>query len=139
MTSFLPGLGASQGAVIASTFLKKISSKGFFNDEDTLNEVKYLAHVYRQIGYECIGVSAMSGKNVDKVKALMHNKVSMFSGHSGVGKSTLVNAIEPSLDINWMLDLYPGQVNIVHFYDGIDEVSEFYSLAKTRIQFIFSE
>jgi ribosome biogenesis GTPase len=68
-------------------------------DEDTLNEVKYLAHVYRQIGYECIGVSAMSGKNVDKVKALMHNKVSMFSGHSGVGKSTLVNAIEPSLDI----------------------------------------
>ena len=46
---------------------------------------------------------------------------------------------EPSLDINWMLDLYPGQVNIVHFYDGIDEVSEFYSLGKTRIQFIFSE
>ena len=68
-------------------------------DEDTLNEVKYLAHIYRQIGYECIGVSAISGKNVDKVKALMHNKVSMFSGHSGVGKSTLVNAIEPSLDI----------------------------------------
>ncbi len=68
-------------------------------DEETLNEVKYLAHVYRQIGYECIGVSAISGKNVDKVKALMQNKVSMFSGHSGVGKSTLVNAIEPSLDI----------------------------------------
>ncbi len=68
-------------------------------DEETLDEVRYLAHIYRKIGYECIGVSAVTGKNVDKVKALMLNKVSMFSGHSGVGKSTLVNAIEPTLDI----------------------------------------
>lgn len=68
-------------------------------DDDALNEVKYLAHVYRKIGYECIEVSAVSGKNLEKVKALMHDKVSMFSGHSGVGKSTLINSIEPSLDI----------------------------------------
>ena len=68
-------------------------------DEETLNEVRFLAHIYREIGYECIGVSAKTGKNVDKVKALMLNKTSMFSGHSGVGKSTLVNAIEPSLNI----------------------------------------
>ena len=68
-------------------------------DEDTLLEVKYLAALYRQIGYECIGISATTGKNVDKVKALMKGKVSMFSGHSGVGKSTLVNAIEPTLDL----------------------------------------
>ena len=68
-------------------------------DEDTLNEVRYLAHVYRKIGYECIGISAETGKNVDKVKALMIGKVSMFAGHSGVGKSTLVNAIEPGLDL----------------------------------------
>jgi ribosome biogenesis GTPase len=68
-------------------------------DEDTLNEVKYLAHIYRQIGYQCIGVSAKTGKNVDKVKALMQDRVSMFSGHSGVGKSTLVNAIEPELNL----------------------------------------
>ena len=68
-------------------------------DEETLNEVRFLAHIYREIGYECIGVSAKTGKNVDKVKALMLNKVSMFSGHSGVGKSTLVNTIEPTLNI----------------------------------------
>lgn len=68
-------------------------------DEDTLLEVKFLAALYRKIGYECIGISAKTGKNIDKVKQLMKDKVSIFSGHSGVGKSTLVNAIEPGLDI----------------------------------------
>ncbi len=68
-------------------------------DKETLDEVRFLAHIYREIGYECIGVSATTGKNVDKVKAMMDDKVSMFAGHSGVGKSTLVNAIEPNLDL----------------------------------------
>ncbi|PVW17102.1 ribosome small subunit-dependent GTPase A [Marixanthomonas spongiae] len=75
-----------------------------FNKVDTYNkeellEVKYLAALYRDIGYECIGISAKTGKNVDKVKVLMQDKVSLFSGHSGTGKSTLVNAIEPTLDL----------------------------------------
>lgn len=68
-------------------------------DDDTLLEVKYLASIYRKIGYECIGISAKTGKNIDKVKQLMIDKVSIFSGHSGVGKSTLINAIEPGLDL----------------------------------------
>ncbi len=68
-------------------------------DKETILEAKYLASVYRKIGYECIGISAATGKNIDKVKTLMEGKVSMFAGHSGVGKSTLVNAIEPSLDL----------------------------------------
>lgn len=67
--------------------------------EEVLNEVKYLAHVYRKIGYECIGISAKTGKNIDKVKTLMKDKVSMFAGHSGVGKSTLINTLEPELDL----------------------------------------
>ena len=67
--------------------------------EDTLLEVKYLASVYKKIGYECISISAETGENSDKVKALMLGKVSMFAGHSGFGKSTLVNAIEPTLDL----------------------------------------
>lgn len=67
--------------------------------EDELLEVKFLAALYRNIGYHCIGISAATGKNIDKVKNLMLNKTSMFSGHSGVGKSTLVNSIEPSLSL----------------------------------------
>ena len=75
-----------------------------FNKIDTYNEeqileIKYLAALYRSIGYECIGISAKTGKNIDKVKQMMQGKVSMFSGHSGVGKSTLVNALEPTLEL----------------------------------------
>ena len=66
---------------------------------DTLLEVKYLAATYRKIGYECIGISAKTGKSIDKVKRFMKNKTSMFTGHSGVGKSTLVNKIEPGLNL----------------------------------------
>lgn len=68
-------------------------------DEDELLEVKFLASLYRDIGYTCIGISAKSGKNVGKVKELMLGKTSMFSGNSGVGKSTLINALEPTLNI----------------------------------------
>ncbi|WP_340065580.1 ribosome small subunit-dependent GTPase A [Ascidiimonas aurantiaca] len=68
-------------------------------NEDELLEVKYLAALYRKIGYRCIGISAVTGKNVDKVITLMKNKVSMFSGHSGSGKSTLINCIDPSLNL----------------------------------------
>lgn len=75
-----------------------------FNKIDTysqeeLEEVNFLMALYRQIGYECIGISAVTSENVELVKKRMLGKTSMFSGHSGVGKSTLINCIEPSLDI----------------------------------------
>lgn len=66
---------------------------------EELDEIKYLVSLYRKIGYPCIGISAKTGKNVETVRELMIGKTSMFAGHSGVGKSTLVNAIEPKLDL----------------------------------------
>ncbi len=69
-----------------------------YNEEELL-EIKYLAAIYRKIGYECIGISAKTGKNVAQVKDVMKGKVSMFSGHSGVGKSTLINALEEGLSL----------------------------------------
>jgi ribosome biogenesis GTPase len=75
-----------------------------FNKIDTytneeLGEIKYLADIYRSIGYTCIGISAITGKNVAQVKQLMHGKTSMFAGNSGAGKSTLINTLEPTFDI----------------------------------------
>jgi ribosome biogenesis GTPase len=68
-------------------------------DEVTLDEQLYMQHVYQQIGYTCLRVSSTEAKGIDKLKELMLDKVSMFSGHSGVGKSTLVNALEPALHL----------------------------------------
>ena len=62
-------------------------------------EVLYLKDIYEKIGYTCIEVSATENKNVEVVKKMMIGKTSMFVGHSGVGKSTLVNAIEPTLEL----------------------------------------
>lgn len=64
-----------------------------------LDEIKYLAALYRSIGYECIGISATEKKNIDKVKQLMQHKTSMISGHSGVGKTTLINAVAPEMNL----------------------------------------
>lgn len=75
-----------------------------FNKIDTYEieekaEILYLKDIYEPIGYTCIEVSALENKNIDTIKELMLGKVSMFAGHSGVGKTTLVNAIEPGLDL----------------------------------------
>ncbi len=68
-------------------------------EETELDDIRFLAHLYRSIGYTCIGTSAKTGKNIEKVRELMQGKVSLFSGHSGVGKSTIINKLAPHLDL----------------------------------------
>ena len=68
-------------------------------DEATLDEQLYLQHIYQEIGYQCLRVSSTEMKGIAALKEMMIGKVSMFSGHSGVGKSTLVNALEPNLQL----------------------------------------
>ena len=96
-TSFIDRFLASSEAYSIKTIL--LFNKVDSYDDNVLLEVKYLASVYRKIGYEYIEISAKTKKNIDKVKQLMKDKVSMFAGHSGVGKSTLVNAIESGLEL----------------------------------------
>ena len=75
-----------------------------FNKIDTFDEAMrdeqlYLQYIYSEIGYKFLKVSAIDKKGLDELKGMMTGKVSMFSGHSGVGKSTLVNALEPNLSL----------------------------------------
>ena len=58
-----------------------------------------LMAIYRKIGYPCYPVSAATGENVDEVKVLLKDKVTLLSGMSGVGKSSLINRIEPGLGL----------------------------------------
>lgn len=69
-----------------------------FSDEGLEILADYKA-VYEKVGYPCFEVSALEGTNIDKVQELLKDKVTLFSGHSGVGKSSLINALLPNLDL----------------------------------------
>lgn len=78
-----------------------------FSEEDQ-KQILDLIEIYEKIGYQCLQTSTMSGQGIDSLKALMKDKTSLFSGHSGVGKSALVNAIEPGLQLK------TGAISKVH-------------------------
>ena len=68
--------------------------------DNELNVAKEeLINIYSKVGYPCIEVSATKGTNLEELKINMKGKTSLFSGHSGVGKSALVNALDPNKDI----------------------------------------
>ncbi len=58
----------------------------------------YMA-IYQNIGYPCFEVSALEGTNISQVQELLKDKVTLFSGHSGVGKSSLINVLLPDLEL----------------------------------------
>lgn len=68
-------------------------------NEETKDEQLYLEYIYSKIGYKCLSVSAKENIGLEDLKSIMKDKVCMFSGHSGVGKSTLINALEPELNL----------------------------------------
>ncbi len=68
-------------------------------DENQMLDLKKLMELYEGIGYKCLKVSALRGDNLDELKKVLKDKRSLFSGHSGVGKSALANAIQPGLQL----------------------------------------
>lgn len=63
--------------------------------EDELRYLEGLINLYDTIGYTCYKVSALTGEGIDEIRNLLKDRITLFSGHSGVGKSTLINAILP--------------------------------------------
>lgn len=62
-------------------------------------EMNELISLYENAGYECFNVSAHTGENVEDLQNEFHEKINLISGHSGVGKSKLINFMDPGLNL----------------------------------------
>ena len=75
-----------------------------FNKLDLLNEddrhiQDMLITLYENIGYTCVAVSAQTGEGIERLHELLHGKITLLSGNSGVGKSTLINRLVPGVNL----------------------------------------
>lgn len=67
--------------------------------EKDLQKLEELREVYEKVGYKVAAMSLKQNKSLDEIKELLKDKITLISGHSGVGKSTFINAILPDLQI----------------------------------------
>lgn len=89
---------------LASTFSYNIETVLLFNKIDQIEkeekkELNNFISIYKKAGYDSIEISGKKNINIDKLKKIMINKSCVFSGHSGVGKSTLINKLDSSINI----------------------------------------
>ena len=68
-------------------------------DEDLQHYQEAVVNLYETIGYECRQVSAQTGSGIDELRHLMAGKITLLSGNSGVGKSTLINKLVPGVNL----------------------------------------
>lgn len=99
---------------LANAEAYRVPTQLVFNKTDLLNEEgqAYLAELialYTGIGYTCHRVSAITGEGLETLSEQMQDKITLFSGHSGVGKSTLINALIPGLDLR------TGDISQAHY------------------------
>ena len=86
---------------LASAEAYRVPTVLVFNKTDELNnneraQADYLQAIYGEIGYDCIAISALTGQGTDRLAAMMAGKICLLAGHSGVGKSTLLNRLIPT-------------------------------------------
>jgi ribosome biogenesis GTPase / thiamine phosphate phosphatase len=89
---------------LASSEAYNIPAKLIFNKTDlytpeTLQKMDYLQEVYTAIGYPCFSISVKENQGIEAVRKLLKDKVSVISGNSGVGKSSLINCLDNSLNL----------------------------------------
>ena len=90
--------------VLVSTKSYGIETVILFNKTDIYTDedhelINNLNDIYTNVGYKTLRISVKKGTNIDLVQSYMKNKVSVFTGHSGVGKSSLVNKLDPNLNL----------------------------------------
>ena len=93
-------------------------------DDKELAVVERLSALYEQAGYETLRTSAKTGLGIEELHQRMTGKVSLFSGHSGTGKSALIHCIDPSLDI-WVGEISKQHLNGLIQYSK-EEVRDYF-------------
>ncbi|QYR10097.1 ribosome small subunit-dependent GTPase A [Prevotella sp. Rep29] len=89
---------------LASAEAYRIPVVLIFNKTDLLSKEErhyqqMMMELYETIGYQCVAISAATGEGTEELKALLKDKVTLFSGNSGVGKSTLLNLLIPDVNL----------------------------------------
>lgn len=96
-TTFIDRFLASAEAYRVPVIL--IFNKTDILDEDERCYLDMMMQLYRTVGYECVALSAETGDGVDALMPMLEGKTTLFSGNSGVGKSTLLNRLVPGLNL----------------------------------------
>jgi ribosome biogenesis GTPase len=76
-----------------------INKIDLLDDSELQAELKHFKYVYSSAGYTILEVSALKNINIDKIKSEIPDRISLFSGNSGVGKSTVMNSLSPDLKL----------------------------------------
>ena len=92
-TTFIDRFLASAEAYRVPVIL--VFNKTDLLDEDTHRYQEAMVHLYQTMGYECYQISAETGEGVEALQPLLKDKITLLSGNSGVGKSTLINRLVP--------------------------------------------
>lgn len=96
-TTFIDRFLASAEAYRVPVIL--IFNKTDILDEDERRYLDMMMQLYRTVGYECVALSAETGDGLDVLMPMLEGKTTLFSGNSGVGKSTLLNRLVPGLNL----------------------------------------
>jgi len=96
-TTFIDRYLASAEAYRAPVVL--ILNKTDLYNEEEMSVVGEWTKLYTKLGYPCIPCSVMNGNGMEELARLMKDKISVFNGHSGVGKTTIINTIQPGLNL----------------------------------------
>ncbi len=96
-TTFIDRFLASAEAYRVPVVL--IFNKTDLLDDDERHYQQMLIHLYETVGYECRAISAETGEGVDALLPMLQGKITLLSGNSGVGKSTLINRLVPGVNL----------------------------------------